>query len=575
MPLNKNTINEVLRPDYPALISVIFFSFFTSALNLVPPLYMMQLSERVMLSRNHTTLLFLTIIALFLIVILCVLDAVRHRAMRRLSVRLDERIGEQVFTVLNRCDIAMATPAKSMVLGDLNTVRDFIASQLPIHIMDVFWIPLVIAVMFLLHPLLGAAIIAVLVVTVALSVFNQWVVGSDTKRSQAAAAQAQEFARAALRSAETARVMGMLPALQRRWRHYHRGALGWQHGAIARAEYVSSALHFIRGSQQVVLLLVSVLLYLAQEISAGAVFAVVFIGIRAIMPITVVASSWRNIWNVLSAVERLNVVLSHHDGATHMALPRPVGAIAVSRVSLAPPNADGIVLNDVSFSLANGRILGVVGPSGAGKSSLAKLLVGAWRPRRGSVSFDGHDISHWDQDALGRHVGYVPQEVELLPGTVAENIARFGDDGPLDYAAVLEAAELAGIQDIIQALPNGYDTRVGFDGHTLSGGQRQRVAFARALYGNPSVIVLDEPNSNLDAIGEQSLGRTLTLVRNRGATVVIVTHRASMLSFCDDLLVMNSGTIHTFGSRDLILSKLPAYRPAVAANVVGAIAHQR
>jgi PrtD family type I secretion system ABC transporter len=368
--------------------------------------------------------------------------------------------------------------------------------------------------------------------------------------------------------------MGMLPALRRRWRHYHFTALGWQHAALARSEYAAGLLRFVRNSQQVLLLLVSVSLYLLQQVSAGAVFAIVFVGVRAIAPVSVVAASWRGIWNVLNAVERLNAVLDHTVEPSRMQLPRPKGALSVSRVVLAPPGAENIVLNDVSFSLRSGRILGVVGPSGAGKSSLAKLLVGAWRPRRGTVHLDEHDLFHWNQDELGRYVGYVPQEVELLPGTVAENIARFADEGAPDCAAVLEAAELAGIQDVIQSLPQGYDTKVGFDGYTLSGGQRQRVALARALYNNPSLLVLDEPNSNLDAIGEQSLGDTLTLARNRGATVVIVTHRVSMLSFCDDLLVMNAGTVHTFGARDHILNKLPAYQPP-ASNVVGVLAHQR
>jgi ABC-type protease/lipase transport system fused ATPase/permease subunit len=306
-------------------------------------------------------------------------------------------------------------------------------------------------------------------------------------------------------------------------------------------------------------------LYLIQQISAGAVFGIVYIGIRVITPIVGVTSNWRLIWNFLNSVERLNLVLSNQsDEGSRMTLPRPTGSLAVSRVVLTPPNVDAVVLGDVSFSLQGGRILGVVGPSGAGKSSLAKLLVGAWHPRRGTVNLDDHDIAHWNQDELGQYIGYVPQEIELLPGTVAENISRFRDGSPLDYAAVLEAAELAGIQDVIQALPEGYNTKVGFDGHTFSGGQRQRIALARAVYGNPSVLVLDEPNSNLDAVGEQCLGRTLTVMRNRGATIVLITHRVSMLVFCDDLLVMNAGTIHTFGSRDLIMSKLSAYRPPQA-----------
>jgi PrtD family type I secretion system ABC transporter len=573
--LKQNKIKDALRPDSRALIAALCFSFFTSVLNLVPSIFMIQLSERVMLSRNEMTLLFLSVIAVFLIAILSALDGIRLRVLQRIGLSVDQRIAEDIFDILNRRNVAMPAAAKGLVLTDLNTFRDFVSGPIVIQLLDLFWVPLIIAVMFVLHPLVGLAMTTILVVTVGFSALNQWIVGTDTKRSQRASAQALEFARAVMRSAEAARVMGMLPALRRRWLDHHREGQAWQQAAYSRSDLITGTLRFLRNSQQIVLMVVAVLLYFVQQVSAGAVFAIVFISVRAITPVIVVASSWRAIWQFLASVERLNSVLNQHaDESTRMTLPRPTGLLSVSRAVLSPPNTDAVVLNDVSFTLPSGRILGVVGPSGAGKSSLAKLLVGAWRPRRGSVTLDEHDLFHWNQDELGIHIGYVPQEVDLLPGTVAENIARFRDDGPIDYSTVLEAAELAGIQDIVQALPEGYNTKVGFDGHVFSGGQRQRIALARALYGTPSLIVLDEPNSNLDAVGEQSLGRTLTVARNRGATVVIVTHRVSMLTYCDDLLVMNQGTIHTFGSRDTIMSRLSAYRPSAPAPNVAALASQ-
>ena len=496
---------------------------------------------------------------------LTALDAVRNQTLNRISIAVDGKIGERVFDALNRQHLKISETAKNLILSDLNTFRDFIGGGTFIQFLDLFWIPLVLLIMFILHPLIGLAMLGILAITVALSVGNQWAVGADVKQAQSLSVQAQEFARAVTRSADATRSMGMLAALRRRWRSYHCDALGWQCAASRRSEMWTSALQFVRNSQLILLMLIGVLLYLTQQISAGAVFAIVYIGIRAITPVVGVTSNWRLISNCLNSVERLNLVLSHQsDEGSRMTLPRPTGSLAVSRVVLTPPNVDAVVLSDVSFSLLSGRILGVVGPSGAGKSSLAKLLVGAWHPRRGTVYLDDHDIAHWNQDELGQYIGYVPQEIELLPGTVAENISRFRDGSPVDYSAVLEAAELAGIQDVIQGLPDGYNTKVGFDGHTFSGGQRQRIALARAVYGNPSVLVLDEPNSNLDAVGEQSLGRTLTLMRNRGSTIVLITHRMSMLVFCDDLLVMNAGTVHTFGSRDLIMSRLSAYRPTQA-----------
>jgi PrtD family type I secretion system ABC transporter len=415
--------------------------------------------------------------------------------------------------------------------------------------------------MFIMHPLIGLTMTAILAVIIGLSIGNQWASGPDIKRAQAASAEAIEFARAVRSSGDATRPMGMLPPLVRRWRVFQEDALGWHHTALRRAEIWNAALRFTRNSQLIIILVVGVLLYLNQQINAGAVFGVIYISMRVVSPVAAVTSSWRSIWNAIMSAERLNHVLSSENlGGERMDLPRPRGNLTVSRAVVTPPNSEAVVLGDVSFALQSGRILGVVGPSGAGKSSLAKLLVGAWHPRRGSVHLDDHDLAHWDEDKLGRHIGYVPQEIELLPGTVAENIARFNDDGPLDHEAILDAASLAGIEDIIRDLPEGYNTRVGMDGHVFSGGQRQRVALARAVYGSPALLVLDEPNSNLDAVGEQTLGRTLTLLKSRGCTVVLITHRMSMLSFCDDLLVMNGGTVHTFGPRDTVMNRLPAYR---------------
>lgn len=558
---NQNVLKDVFRPFLPGLASLFFFSFFTSLLNLVPPLFMMQMSERVMLSRNETTLIFLTVIALFLVVALTVLDSIRNRTVSRISVAFDAQIGERVFDVLSRRHLRMADTAKNQVMSDLNTVRDFIGGPIIVHILDLFWVPLPLLVMYLLHPFIGLAMTVLLLLMVALSLGNQWAVGDDVKRSQSAMNESLEFARAVTRSADATRPMGMIPALRRRWKSFHTNALGWQHGAIRRSEFWTAGLRFVRSSQLIILLVVGAWLYLHQLVTAGAVFGIVYIAMRVVAPVLAVTSSWRTIWNARTSAERLNTVLRRESNISErMSLPRPNGAIAVSRVVLTPPNSDTVVLADVSFTLQKGRILGVVGPSGAGKSSLAKLLVGAWHPRRGTVHIDDHDLAHWNEDELGAYIGYVPQDISLLPGTVAENIARFRDDVPLDHNAVLEAAELAGIEDVIQGLPDGYNTKVGADGHVFSGGQRQRVALARAVYGSPSLLVLDEPNSNLDAVGEESLGRTLTMMRTRGATIVLVTHRMSMLAFCDDLMVMNAGTIHTYGPREAIMARLPAYR---------------
>jgi len=566
--VKQNVLKDIFRRYLRGVFALIVFSFFSTLLNLVPPIYMMQLSERVLLSRNEMTLLFLTVIALFLIASLTVLETIRSQILARISVSIDNEIGERVVDLVNRRTLAASESVRNQAMNDLNLLREFVAGPVILQLLDLCWVPLLLLVMFALHPLLGLAMTVTLVLIVGLSFGNQWAVGDDVKRGQAAAAEAADFARATRQSAEATRPMGMLPALTRRWRVFHGDALGWHHHAVRRSEMWTAALRFVRNSQLVLLLVIGALLYLNQQINAGAVFGIVYIAMRASGPVSAVTSSWRSIWMFRMAVERLNQVLSSANAtAERMSLPRPDGSVTVSRAVLTPPGRDNVVLGDVSFSLRPGRILGVVGPSGAGKSSLAKLLVGAWHPRRGTVQLDDHDLAHWDEDELGRYVGYVPQEIELLPGTVAQNIARFQDDAALDEEAVLEAARLAGIEDVIRDLPDGYNTRVGAGGHVFSGGQRQRIALARAVFGNPSLVVLDEPNSNLDAVGEQTLGRSLGVLKARRATVVLVTHRMSMLSFCDDLLVMNAGAVHTFGPRDLVMNRLPAYRLAPASQL--------
>jgi ABC-type protease/lipase transport system fused ATPase/permease subunit len=304
------------------------------------------------------------------------------------------------------------------------------------------------------------------------------------------------------------------------------------------------------------------LLYLNELVGAGVIFAASVLTSRAIYPVDNIASNWRQFWNFSVSAGRVELILQEAAKKTRkVSLAMPDGPLIVSHVMAGPRNRERPILHDISFALERGQTLGVVGASGAGKSSLARVLVGAWAIQKGSLSLGGNEIAHWDQDQLGRHIGYVPQDVELLPGTVAENIARFDAESDARDAAVLEATRLAGLQEIVQSLPDGLNTRLGPDGHTLSGGQRQRIALARALYGNPRLLVLDEPNSNLDAVGEESLGRTIVAMRESGTIVVIITHRTNILAYCDNVLVMNAGTVHAFGMRERILERLTHLAP--------------
>ena len=550
-------LRSLMRPLRPAFLGLGLFSFVNTLLMLVPSVYMLQLSERVMVSRNEMTLLFLTGIALFLLALMAVIDGIRHRVLRRMAIALDEKISERVFTALTRGSRRLSVATKSLLLSDIGTLREFVGGATIINLMDVMWVPVIVVLMFMIYPLIGATLLLFLMVTAGIALLNQYIVFTHTRTAQMWTVRSQEFVRSVIRNDDAMRAMGMIPALRDRWRNEHRTAIGWQGLALTRAELTSTLLFLLRNSQQVLLMVVGTSLYLMQLVSAGVVFSIVFVGIRALAPIVAVATSWRSLVNVSSAIERIESLLQDdRDTSSHISLGRPEGPLVVSRVTLAAGPGDKIVLSDISFRLECGRILGVLGPSGAGKSSLAKLMVGAWRPQRGNIILAGNDLTHWNPDELGQFIGYVPQDVEFLNGTVAENICRFRAPADGNDAALRDAAEVAGIHDVLQTLTDGLNTRIGIDGHALSGGQRQRIALARAVYGNPALMVLDEPNSNLDSVGEQTLTRTLGVMRERGCTIVIITHRLNMLNVCDDVMVLNKGAIHTFGSRDQIIARL-------------------
>lgn len=558
----ESTVKNELLQVRAALPALLLFSFIIALLALTPSIYMIQMFERVMQSRNQTTLLFLTIIAVFLVVMWTVVTNLRTKLLQRLAVSIDKQLSERVFAAVHQARSRNSMSIRDQALGDLNILRDFISGPMTSNMLDLIFAPVFIVVVFLIHPILGLTLLVVMAFITGLTLLNQIVVKEETRRAQASENDAGQFARSVMNSSDAVRVLGMVPALGRRWRRLHDAALDWQAAAQMKSEKIANVLRVLRNLQMVIFMAIGVILFLNQQVSAGAIFAVTIIGARAMGPVEAIAAGWKVIWNASLAIDRLDGILGDTAGGERVSLPRPASSLRVSRIVLSPPNRDSVVLNDVSFQIRDGSVLGIVGPSGAGKSSLAKVIVGAWDAKRGAIFLGDHELRHWDPDHLGRFIGYVPQEVELLPGTVAENISRFRDDG-LDHEAVLAAADLAGINDIIQSLPDGFNTRLGGPGgHVLSGGQKQRVALARAVYGDPSLIVLDEPNSNLDAIGEQSLGRSILAMRERGASIVIVTHRMNILTYCDDVLVLNGGSVHAFGSRDQILARLSNNRLA-------------
>jgi PrtD family type I secretion system ABC transporter len=543
------------RPYRSAFASLVLFSFVISLASLTPTIFMLQLYERVMQSRNEMTLLFLVLITVGLLAVWAALESVRLRMLQRIAVSLHNDLGKKLFEAINRRHDRFSSVVRNAMLQDINVIREFVGGSLLVQLMDLCFAPLFVCVAFLFHPLLGVALLVLVITVVGLTLIHQRLVREPARRAQTSAAHATDLGRSIIANAEPIRVMGMLPSLASRWHDRQTEVLGWQSIAWSRTGLVGEVLRFVRRAQGPIMMTVGILLFLEQETGGGIIFAASVLSSRAIQPIDAVVSGWRTFWSVRISAGRLETLLQEAGphGKERFALPRPSGPLVVSRATVVAPGRTSVILNDISLTAENGRILGVVGASGAGKSSLARLLVGIWRPQRGAVTLDGNDIAHWDQDDLGRWVGYVPQDVELLAGSVAENIARFQDG---DDDAVLKAVELAGIQDIVRGLPDGLNTKLGPDGHVLSGGQRQRIALARAVYGDPCLLVLDEPNSNLDAIGEESLARTMAQMRERGAVVIIVTHRMTMINHCDDVLVMHAGTVHAFGGRDQIVARL-------------------
>lgn len=551
-----------LRPFKPAFAGLMFFSAIITLMYLVPSLYMHQIFERVLQSRNSSTLAALAMIVLFLTIVWTTLEAIRAKTLQRVAFAFDEKISERVFDALNRQTDNFSAAQRGAVLHDLNIIRDFLGGSLIIHVMDFIFVPIILIAGFLFHPVFGLVLLLLVLTVGGLAFMSQLRSRDDIRRSMEASSSAAEFGRAVMRNAETIRPLGMLPEMVARWRGQQREAIGWQYGAGRNAEPFIHSLALVRHLQMPIMVTVGAALFIAEIVGPGAIFASMILTARVIGPVSAIANSWRGLWSLVLSGDRLDTMLREASLKTpKVALPTPAGPLVVSRVSAAPRNRDALTISDISFTVEPGQIVGVVGASGAGKSTLAKVLVGAWPAKRGSITLDGHELAHWDQDQLGQHIGYVSQDIELLPGTIAENVSRFEPRTNDSIRKLIDAIRAASVQDIIARLPDGLNTRMGPDGIALSTGQRQRIALARAIYGEPRLLVLDEPNSNLDAAGEQQLVATINKLRNTGTITILITHRMNMLAYCDSVLVMNNGTVQAFGPRDQIVNRLTTFRP--------------
>lgn len=557
---NQNEIRAALEESRGAFLIVGGFSLFINLMMLTVPIYMLQVYDRVLTSRSEDTLIMLTVLALGLLALSAVVEAARQRLLVRVGVRLQDRLGSVVFDKLLLGRATTGAELGGQPLRDLETLRGFLTGQGLLAFFDAPWTPIYLALIFLLHPYLGILACAGALVLFGIALWGEIRTRSVLGRAAQSSGAAYNFVEAAARNSEAIRAMGMLSNLRRRWQRHDREGSEWQALASDRAGTLNALAKFIRPSLQIGILGLGAFLAIEQIISPGVMIAASIIMGRALAPVEMAIGSWRNFIGARAARRRLGELLQDPVPAVQrLALPRPKGELRVEELYVRPPGAEKPVVRRVSFALEAGMALGVIGPSAAGKSTLARALVGVWLPLSGHVRLDGAEISDWDPEDIGNHLGYVPQDVELFAGTVAENIARFGD---IDSDEVVAAATAADAHRMILKLPQGYETELGEGASILSGGQRQRLALARALYRKPAFVVLDEPNSNLDAEGEAALRQTLVTLKEWETTVIIVSHRPSVLATVDKLLVLADGQIEMFGTRDEVMSKLPRPVPA-------------
>ncbi|MEO1896932.1 MAG: type I secretion system permease/ATPase [Cycloclasticus sp.] len=551
----KSDLQEALALCKKSFMTAGFFSLFINFLMLVPAIYMLQLYDRVLSSSSESTLLMLTLVLVVLFVTMGLLEWVRSQILVRVSARLEILLNERVYAAtFKRALYSGGAQANSQPLDDLTGLRQFLTGNGLFAFFDAPWLPIYIAVMFVFHAWFGWMAIAAAIILAGLAVVNEKATGKLLKEANEKAIAARSLVNKNLRNAEVVDSMGMLESLRQRWRKNADQVLLSQAKASSRAGAISSLSKVLRMLFQSLVLGLGAYLTLQQELTPGLMIAGSILLGRALAPIDLMIGSWKGFVAARGQYARLNeMLLKVPEDKEKMSLPSPTGLLQVENIMVAPPGTRQPVVQGVGFELAAGSSLGIIGPSAAGKSSLARALLGVWPTLSGKVRLDGVDIFSWDRQELGPYVGYLPQDIELFEGSISENIARFGD---MDAQKVVQAAQLAGVHKTILKLPEGYDTVIGASGGVLSGGQRQRVGLARAVYGDPKLILLDEPNSNLDDQGEIALAKALIAIKQKNITVIVITHRPGVLKALDSILLMKEGRMQAFGPRDQVLKDL-------------------
>ncbi len=557
-------LRAVVAASRTAVFTAALFSLFMNLLLLVPSLYMLQVYDRVLSTGSVPTLLMLTLIATFLFIVFGGLEWLRSQVMIVASMRFDAMLGPTIHDAIFARTLATAgRQASAQPLEDLDKVRQFITGPGLFALLDAPWVPVYVVIMYVFHPWMGAAALFSIAVLVIFTIWTEMATAHLLQEANRANIAANQQTASHLRNAEAIAAMGMLPSLRERWLGERHAALDAQHRASARAGLISAMSKTYRMTSQSLILGLGAYLAIRHEISPGMVIAGSILLGRALSPIDQLIASWRTQTAARIGYARLSELLKAHPPAAEpMPLPAIRGEFRIEKLVIAPTGVRRPVIKEISMQIPAGSQLAVIGPSAAGKSTLLRALLGLHRPVGGSLRLDAIELTQYSREDLGRSIGYLPQDVELLDGTIAENIARFGF---IDPEGVVKAAKRAGVHEMIGAMPDGYETRL-HGNFTLSAGQRQRVALARALYGDPAVVILDEPNSNLDEAGNAALQQALTELRTAGTTVVVVTHRSQLLEQMDTVLVLVDGRISCLGTPAQVAEALQQRRQAMQAH---------
>ena len=558
MKLKKNPseLRSAIAAQRPYFVQAAWFSLFASLLILAPSGYMLEVYDRVVNSRSHTTLAMLTLLVLCAFVLMEVLEWVRAEVMHEAAMAFDRRMSPRVFAAIFDANLKRMSGGTAQPMNDLRTVRDFLFSPVLLAMMEAPVSLVFLLLVFAISPVLGWSTVVAAMLQTGVGWLNERGTQPPLSAANRSAIAAQQYADSSLRNAQVIEAMGMLRNVHRRWIAKQREFLGLQATASDSGGYYQALSKFLQNTVGSMLLGLGAWLLLRNELNGGAAYMIVgsIVGGRVLVPLVQIVAQWQAVVNARDAYARLDslleVVPQHPTG---MALPAPLGRVQVENLIAGAPGAQVAILKGLSFALQAGEVLAVVGASASGKTTLARLLMGIWPAQSGKVRLDGADVHTWNKTELGPHVGYLPQGVELFDGSVAENIARFGE---VDQAKVEAAARAVGLHEFILALPKGYDSPVGREGAMLSGGQRQRVALARAIYGKPAFVVLDEPNSSLDEQGDAALAGAISQLSAGGTTFVLMTHRSSVLGVSDKMLVLRDGQAQMFGPRDDVLKAL-------------------